>query len=498
MFLAEQGNDRSKELKEYWDKILYVKDDKGETLIPDIQDSYKRDAITRLLENYKKNAQERGTWQLQEAPTNVASPGVNIQNWDPVMISLIRRAAPNLIAFDVMGVQPMSGPTGLIFAIKSKYDDQGEEAMFNEPNETFSAQGAGTTGDDANSLTLVVNVTTQYVDTETVTLPGGMTGVIESGGGGGTGIQVFVVDTIAGSRVQPAVGDAVTGGTAGVGTVVAWHSNAMTTAEGESLGDAAQNHFNEMSFSIEKASVTAKTRALKAEYSTELSQDLKAIHGLDAETELSNMLGTEITAEINREMINTLYFSAKVGAQKNTTVAGTFNLNTDSNGRWSVERFKGLMIQLEMDANAIARDTRRGRGNIIIASSDVVTALSMAGKLDTTPALSNNLTVDDTGNTFAGVLNGRYKVYIDPYWSSNTSEFYVVGYKGPTFADQGAFYAPYVPLEMVKAVGENTFQPKIAFKTRYGVVANPFVDASGAITSRSNGYYRRVTVTNLM
>ena len=277
----------------------------------------------------------------------------------------------------------------------------------------------------------------------------------------------------------------------------------MATATAEALGDSAGNSFAEMAFSIEKTTVTAKSRALKAEYTMELAQDLKAIHGLDAETELANILSSEILNEINRELIRTIYVTAKAGAQIDTTTAGTFDMDTDSNGRWSVEKFKGLMFQLERDANVISQQTRRGKGNVVICSSDVASALQMAGVLDYTPALNNNLNVDDAGNTFAGVLNGRYKVYIDPYSANSAaSQYYTVGYKGTSPYDAGLFYCPYVPLQMVRAVGENTFQPKIGFKTRYGLVANPFAGGatvrSGALTANDNVYYRRVKVTNIM
>jgi hypothetical protein len=347
----------------------------------------------------------------------------------------------------------MTGPTGLIFAMKSRYASQsGTEALFNEADTDFSARNAA-----GSALT-----------------------------GAGD----------AHSGTNPAV---LNDSSAGTYTRGQGH----TTAEGEALGDAAGNSFAEMAFSIEKATVTAKSRALKAEYTMELAQDLKAIHGLDAETELANILSAEILAEINREVVRTIYIKSKKGAQVNTTNAGIFDLDTDSNGRWSVEKFKGLMFQLERDANVIAQDTRRGKGNIIICSSDVASALQMAGVLDYTPALNNNLNVDDTGNTFAGVLNGRFRVYIDPFAGSN---YLVVGYKGSSAFDAGLFYCPYVPLQMVRAVGENTFQPKIGFKTRYGLVRNPFAESSAQIaasndtsgTANANVYYRKVQVTNLM
>jgi len=381
----------------------------------------------------------------EAAPTNAAgadgfTSGATatgpVAGYDPVLISLVRRAMPNLMAYDIAGVQPMTGPTGLIFAMRSKYTNQaGAEAFFNEANTGFS-------GDAAN--------------------PNGTS----------TGASAF--------------GDVVTG-------------QGMTTAAAEALGDGVGSGFAEMAFSIEKVTVAAKSRALKAEYTTELAQDLKAVHGLDAETELANILQSEILVEINRELVRSIYTSAVTGAAS-TATPGTFDLDVDANGRWSVEKFKGLMFQIEQEANAIAKGTRRGKGNMVICSSDVASALQMAGVLDYTPALnSNSLQVDDTGNTFAGVLNGRYKVYIDPYAGAN---YMVVGYKGSSAFDAGLFYCPYVPLQMVRAVGENSFQPKIGFKTRYGMVANPFARGGaaandGAITNNTNQYYRRVLVSNL-
>ena len=388
----------------------------------------------------------------EAAPTNAT--GSNIANWDPILISLVRRAMPNLIAYDIAGVQPMSGPTGLIFAMRSRYKTQGgTEALFDEAESKFSGNAA-----NAN-------------------IPGS-------------------AGTSTNNQTNPAVLNDSSAGTYTAGS-------AMATASAEALGDSASNAFAEMAFSIEKSTVTAKSRALKAEYTMELAQDLKAIHGLDAETELANILSAEILAEINREVVRTIYINSEKGAQTDTTNAGIFDLDTDSNGRWSVERFKGLMFQLERDANAIAQRTRRGKGNIIVCSSDVASALQMAGILDYTPALNNNLNVDDTGNTFAGVLNGRFKVYIDPYSANQaTKQFYVVGYKGTSPYDAGLFYCPYVPLQMVRAVGQDTFQPKIGFKTRYGMVANPFAEGTdqglGRLAVNKNRYYRRVKVQNLM
>ena len=379
---------------------------------------------------------------------------------------------PNLIAYDLAGVQPMSGPTGLIFAMRSKYNTQdGSEAFYDEANSAFSGQNSSN------------NLTTGFGNTST---------------GIGTTLQ---------SGTNPSVLNPTSTATKTDYNV----GQGMLTSESEALGDSASNAFNQMAFSIEKVTVTAKSRALKAEYSLELAQDLKAIHGLNAEAELANILSTEILAEINREVIRTIYKVAEQGAVSNTASAGVFDLDIDSNGRWSVEKFKGLLFQIERDANAIAQRTRRGKGNTILCSADVASALTMAGVLDYTPALNANLQVDDTGNTFAGVLQGKYRVYIDPYAanlnSSNAqtnsgNQYYVVGYKGSSPYDAGLFYCPYVPLQMVRAVGENTFQPKIGFKTRYGMVANPFAEGltqgSGALTVNANRYYRRVAVKNLM
>ena len=424
---------QTEHLQEKWQPVLEHND------LPEIKDSYKKAVTTVILENQEKALREDNAFLSEAAPTN-ATGGVS--NWDPIMISLVRRAMPNLIAYDVAGVQPMTGPTGLIFAMRSRYSSQtGTEAFYNEADSDFS----------------------------------------------GTGTQ---------AGTNPAVlNDAAPGTyTNGAG---------LATADAEALGDSAGNSFAEMAFSIEKQTVTAKSRALKAEYTMELAQDLKAIHGLDAETELANILSAEILAEINREVIRTIYVTSKKGAAVDTANAGIFDMDVDSNGRWSVEKFKGLMFQVERDANAIAQETRRGKGNTIICSSDVASALQMAGVLDYTPALNNNLNVDDAGNTFAGVLNGRYKVYIDPY-SANSADkqFYVVGYKGTSPYDAGLFYCPYVPLQMVRAVGENTFQPKIGFKTRYGLTANPFAEGTtaggGALTANANTYYRKVQVTNIM
>jgi len=425
---------QTEHLQEKWQPVLEHND------LPEIKDAYRRAVTTVILENQEKALREDSMFLSEAAPTNAT--GNSVDNWDPILISLVRRAMPNLIAYDVAGVQPMTGPTGLIFAMRSRYSSQtGTESMFNEADTDFSGAGA----------------------------------------------QV---------GTNPAVLNDATAGTYTNGT-------GMATATAEALGDSAGNSFAEMAFSIEKQTVTAKSRALKAEYTMELAQDLKAIHGLDAETELANILSAEILAEINREVVRTIYTTAVKGAANDTATAGVFDMDVDSNGRWSVEKFKGLMFQVERDANAIAQQTRRGKGNLIICSSDVASALQMAGVLDTSPALNNNLNVDDAGNTFAGVLNGRYKVYIDPY-SANTADkqYYTVGYKGTSPYDAGLFYCPYVPLQMVRAVGENTFQPKIGFKTRYGLTANPFAQGTtaglGALTANTNLYYRRVQVTNIM
>ena len=444
---------QTEHLQEKWQPVLEHPD------LPPIEDSYKRAVTTLILENQEAALREDRGFLSEVAPVNAMSGG-QMDTWDPIMISLVRRAMPNLIAYDVCGVQPMTGPTGLIFAMRSSFTSQdGAEALVDESMPDISNQNA------AGSI-----------------------------GGGDIGA----------AETNPAV---LNDGSPG--TYVS--ATGMTTAQAEALGDSGSNAFAEMAFSIEKSTVTAVSRALKAEYTMELAQDLKAIHGLDAETELANILSTEILAEINREVVRSLYVTAVAGAQVNTTNAGIFDLDTDSNGRWSVEKFKGLMFQIERDANAIGQQTRRGKGNIIICSADVASALQMAGVLDYTPALnSNNLNVDDTSATFAGVMNGRFKVYVDPY-SANVAakQYYVLGYKGTSPYDAGFFYCPYVPLQMVRAVGENSFQPKIGFKTRYGLAANPFA-ASGAVAAgdtvntdasldaNTNAWYRRVQVVNLM
>ena len=444
---------QTEHLQEKWQPVLEHPD------LPKIEDSYKRAVTTLILENQEKALREDAQYLTEAAPVNAISGG-QMDTWDPILISLVRRAMPNLIAYDVCGVQPMTGPTGLIFAMRSSFTSQdGAEALMDESMPDISNQNAaGTVG-------------------------GGDVGATETN-------------------------PAVLNDSPSAGTYVS--ATGMTTAQAEALGDSATNAFAEMAFSIEKSTVTAVSRALKAEYTMELAQDLKAIHGLDAETELANILSSEILAEINREVVRSLYVTAVKGAQVNTTTAGIFDLDTDSNGRWSVEKFKGLMFAIERDANAIGHQTRRGKGNMIICSADVASALQMAGVLDYTPALNNNLNVDDTSTTFAGVMNGRFKVYVDPY-SANVaaSQYYVCGYKGTSPYDAGFFYCPYVPLQMVRAVGESSFQPKIGFKTRYGLAANPFaaagavaagdtVNSDASLDANTNAWYRRVKVTNLM
>ena len=447
MYLSEQ-------LVKKWSPVLEHPE------LPKVTDSYKRAVTAVILENQERALREDRAFMSEAAPMN-STDASSVQNWDPILISLVRRAMPNLIAYDIAGVQPMTGPTGLIFAMRAKYQSQASsaEALFDAADTDYSGRNK------AGSAT------------------GGFSTTADSGTN-----PALLNDSPAGTY------------TTGVG---------MSTAAAEALGDSSANSFAEMAFSIEKSTVTAKSRALKAEYTMELAQDLKAIHGLDAETELANILSAEILAEINREVVRTIYINSEKGAVAGTTTSGIFDLDTDSNGRWSVERFKGLMFQVEREANTIAQRTRRGKGNILITSSDVASALQMAGVLDYTPALNNNLNVDDTGNTFAGILNGRYKVYIDPYSANaNTAkQFFVVGYKGTSQYDAGIFYCPYVPLQMVRAVGQDSFQPKIGFKTRYGIQANPFAEAgastataviNGSGSANANRYYRKVQVINLM
>ena len=449
-------------LQEKWAPVL------NHEGLNDIKDPYRKSVTAILLENQERAlAEERAV--LTEAPTNVGpinTPTTNsgaVAGFDPILISLIRRAMPKLIAYDIAGVQPMTGPTGLIFAMRSRYTNQsGNEAFFDEPDAQFS----GTDGATPPAATTEKNP-----------------GLINDASGGGT-----------------------------TSTNYDLASSKFSTSEQEALGDAAGTAFMEMAFSIDKIAVEAKGRALRADYSVELAQDLKAIHGLDAESELANILSTEILAEINREVVRTVYRGAKPGAQANVANAGVFDLDVDSNGRWSVEKFKGLLFQIERDANAIAQETRRGKGNIIITSADVASALAMSGVLDYDSGISGAVggigEIDDTGNTFVGTLNGRFKVYIDPY-SANVSDnqYYVVGYKGTNAYDAGLFYCPYVPLQMYRAIGQDTFQPRIGFKTRYGMVLNPFAKGLAALSDsdpqaagnlNSNAYYRRVRVANLM
>lgn len=446
----------NEEIQQKWAPVLNHEE------LPSIQDSHKRSVVATLLENTERalmeaNGQAPGSQFLSESPVppnNGVSGGAgNYATFDPVLISLVRRAMPNLIAYDICGVQPMTGPTGLIFAMRAQYantTDVTGETFYNEVNTSFSSVVGG-----ANTLG----------DKHVGGVPGNTTTTANLAE---TGLYNF--------------------------------GDAMSTAQAEALGTDSNTAFPQMGFSIDKVTVTAKSRALKAEYTMELAQDLKAIHGLDAETELSNILTGEILAEINREVVRTINVTAQRGASSGTATAGIFNLDVDANGRWSVEKFKGLMFQIEREANQIAKNTRRGKGNIIICSSDVASALQMAGVLDYTPALnSNNLQVDDTGNTFAGVLNGRMRVYIDPYATGN---YMTLGYKGSSAFDAGLFYCPYVPLQMVRAVDQDSFAPKIGFKTRYGIVANPFAEGltvgAGALTKDSNVYYRRILVENLL
>ena len=476
------------QLMEKWAPLL---DAEG---VDAIKDSHRRATTAVLLENQERflreqSAFESGTGMLSEAaPTNsgnaVGASGAfgagsadagPTAGFDPVLISLIRRSMPNLVAYELAGVQPMNGPTGLIFAMRSRYTNQsGTEAFFNEPDSAFSANKAGTN----------IGQATQGDYTDATDDDGTV-------GFGSTGTQRGTNPAI----LEGAASDAVQ----------AQYSlgQGMATGDSEALGDGSNGDFNEMAFSIEKVTVTAKSRALKAEYSMELAQDLRAIHGLNAEAELANILSSEILAEINREVIRTIYKTAEAGSQVNVANAGFFDLDVDSNGRWSVEKFKGLLFNIERDANRIAQRTRRGKGNIIMTSADVASALTMAGVLDYTPALNANLQVDDTGNTFAGTINGKYRVYIDPFSANSAAnQYYVVGYKGTSPYDAGLFYCPYVPLQMVRAVNDGTFQPKIGFKTRYGLVSNPYAEGTaqglGRITSNSNRYYQRTVVKNLM
>ena len=478
------NNANSELLQEKWSPVL---DHEG-----GIQDAHKRAVTAQLLENQEAAIAEERAF-LSENPiqtqTNV-DPGAGVNNagfsadanaqgpvagFDPVLISLIRRSMPNLLAYDIAGVQPMNGPTGLIFAMRSRYEDQfGNETFYNEVDSAYSGNV------DPTNLT---DLDRPYV---------------EGSDGASVGFGTTAQRGSNPGLLQPG------GGAAGIGSTAYNAGQGMGTEQAEVLGvEGSGIDFREMGFSIEKVTVTAKSRALRARYSMELAQDLKAIHGLNAEAELANILSSEILSEINREVVRTVYKTAKPGAQANVAQAGAFDLDVDSNGRWSVEKFKGLIFQIERDANAIAQETRRGKANFIICSADVASALTMAGVLDYTPALNANLNVDDTGNLFAGVLQGKYKVFIDPY-AANVSnmQYYVAGYKGSSPYDAGLFYCPYVPLQMVRAVGQDSFQPRIGFKTRYGMVANPYAEGIeqglGRIRANSNVYYRRVTVKNLM
>jgi hypothetical protein len=455
MLLAEQ-------VEKKWKSILEHPD------LPEIGDAHRRQVTAMVLENQESDLIEsqNGGMFTEAAPTNsVGAMTGNVTKYDPILISLVRRAVPQMIAFDVAGVQPMTGPTGLIFALRARYA-------------TTSAAS-----------------------------PGLIAKANQADGATSPGEALFnEADTDYSSLAQDAGATTHAGTDAGAAATIP--KTGMTTATAEALGDATTNSFAQMGFTIDKVTVTAVSRALKAEYTMELAQDLKAIHGLDAETELANILSTEILSEINREVIRTIYSSAELGAQINTASAGTFNLDTDSNGRWSVEKWKGLLFSIERDANSVGQRTRRGRGNVIITSADVASALNQSGVLDYAPAMSTGINVDDTSTTFAGVLMGRYKVYVDPYMNNATAaQYYVVGYRGTSPFDAGLFYCPYVPLQMVRAVGENSFQPKIGFKTRYGMVANPFattagdgvVDIDGTLAANhGNRYYRKAIVTNLM
>ena len=452
----------SEHLQEKWAPILEHSE------LDNISDKYRKAVTSILLENQESFLKEEAGILNEAAPTmSAGTAGFSgsstatgpVAGFDPVLISLIRRSMPKLIAYDIAGVQPMTGPTGLIFAMRSRYGTNrtaGSEAFFNEADSEFSAENAAS-------------------DLGRTAQSGSNPGLLND-----SGTYTF--------------------------------SGGMPTAESEALGDASGNQFAEMNFSIEKVTVTAKSRALKAEYSLELAQDLKAVHGLDAESELANILSTEVLAEINREVVRTVYKVARPGAQNNTATAGIFDLDVDSNGRWSVEKFKGLLFQIERDANAIAQETRRGKGNVIITSADVASALAMSGVLDYDSGIGGAVggigEIDDTGNTFVGTLNGRFKVYIDPYSANvSDSQYYVVGYKGSNAYDAGLFYCPYVPLQMYRAIGQDTFQPRIGFKTRYGMVLNPFAKGLTALTNSdpqhstnlgANAYYRRVRVANLM
>lgn len=438
-----------KQLDEKWGPVL------DESSAGSIKDSHRRRVTAVVMENTERALAQQSMALNETVP---ASSTANVANYDPVLIGLIRRAMPKLIAFDLIGVQPMTMPTGLVFALRSRYTSSTTtpEALFNEADSGFSGGSTGLTQNGTNPVEAGTNV---------------------------GGLAPWDAGSGAGLMNRP-------GG--------------VTTAQGEDFG--ATTTLNEMTFTIERQTVTAKERALKSGYTVELAQDLKAVHGLDAEAELSNLLSNEIITEINREVVRNLYTVAVTGAQTNVQTPGTFDLDVDANGRWSVERFKGLMFQIEREANRVAQTTRRGRGNFILCSADVASALAMAGKLDIGGLGSGeSLTVDDTGNTFVGVLNSKYKVYIDPYMANgDANQFALVGYKGPSAFDAGMFYCPYVPLTMYKAIDPTTFQPRIAFKTRYGLAGNPLngpnVGDGGAafgLTAQTNYYYRLMRVTNL-
>ena len=490
-----------------WKPILEHQD------LPEISDPYRRAITTVMLENQEKANREiaeqysGGGSFLTETAANAT--GANISNWDPVLISLVRRAMPNLIAYDIIGVQPMSGPTGLVFAMRSKYTSQGgTEALFNEAQSQFSGIGAHT-GDSSSLNNAAVTLNAATATNANTFSYDAVSGTLNVGdelwtSQDSTGVLVGTVATVG--------DDSGTDGTFTANASVVVGDNGvlyartigrpMSTAAGESLGNTGDD-FAEMAFSIDKTSVTAKTRALKAEYTMELSQDLKAIHGLDAEAELGNIISAEILAEINREIIRTVNTKAQLGCQQaGINSAGTYNLHEDSDGRWHNERYKGMLIHLEREANQIAKDTRRGKGNFVLCSSDVATALASTGAMNYATHLSTDLNVDDTGNTFAGVLNGKMKVYIDPY---STIDYVTVGYRGTSPYDAGLFYCPYVPLVMVRAVGEEDFQPRIGFKTRYGMIANPFAQGTtklaenaGIAADRANVYYRIFGISNLL
>lgn len=445
MFLTEEQQKK-------WEPVINHED------VTPIGSNYRKAVTACLLENTEKFLKEDAHANNAGGPLGSNPTTDSIAGYDPILISLLRRAMPNLIAYDLCGVQPMTGPTGLIFAMKSKYGSQdGPEALHNEALTDYT--GLFPEVDDPQSTDPVLSVNPDHVGYK------------------------------AGTNINDVVGR-------GMG---------VDAAERLGMGGSGDGDFNEMAFSVEKVTVTAKTRALKAEYTTELAQDLKAIHGLSAEAELANILSAEILAEINREIVRKINITAKLGCETGTTNAGVFDLDTDSNGRWSVEKFKGLLFQIERECNKIAKQTRRGKGNFILCSSDVASALSMAGVLNYNEALNGtqNFAVDDTGNTFVGTLNGRIKVYIDPYFDSgvNAWEYCNVGYRGTNPYDAGIFYCPYVPLQMVRAIGENSFQPKIAFKTRYGLGVNPFIKNTqdvDPVGRRENSYYRIFRIDNLM